>query len=322
MKKRHIALALTGAAGAAVAVKFLTRPASAEWEAAAPSVPHSDRSKFVQVDGIRVHYQEFGNPAGPPVLLIHGYTASIFVWHAAAPLLGNEGFRVIAVDLVGFGYSEKPRSFDYSIDSHARVIARLMDRLGIGRAHIVGSSYGGAVAMTLALDHPERVDKIVLSDAVFNDEPKSHPVLRLAEVPVIGELITPFLVDSKMFLRRRMRKTLSPANHHLITTERVRSVQRPIAAADGHHSVLATSRNWRAKRIERDAHLIEQPTLLIWGHEDRVIPLALGRALHRAIPGARLAVIRKCGHVPQEEKSEIFAGLVSEFCREARQANA
>jgi pimeloyl-ACP methyl ester carboxylesterase len=315
MRKRDLALVIAGAAGAAVAVKFLTRAGTVSWDDCRSLVPHSDRSRFVNVDGARVHYQEFGDRTSPPIVLIHGYTASVYVWHAAAPLLAEAGFRVIAPDLVGFGYSEKPRWFEYSIASQARMISRLMDTLGIGRAHIVGSSYGGAVAMTLALDMPERVDKLVLSDTVCNDEPKNHPVLRLAAFPIIGELITPFVSDSKAFLRKRMHNTLAPANHHLIDTDRVDSIRRPLLAADAHHSLLATSRNWQAARIERDAHLIEPETLIIWGANDRVIPIAAGRKLHKKIPGARMTVIRNCGHVPQEEKSEIFTGLVTEFCQ-------
>jgi pimeloyl-ACP methyl ester carboxylesterase len=315
MKKRNLALAIGGAAGAVIAVKFLTRAGSVRWEDVSDRVPHSDRSKFVKVDGARVHYQEFGDPVNPPIILIHGYTASVYVWKKAAPMLADAGFRVIAIDLLGFGFSEKPRWFDYSIDSHARMISRTMDRLGIGRAHVVGSSYGGAVALSLTLDVEERVDKLVLVDTVCNDKPKNHPVLRLAAIRGVGELITPFLVESKYFLRKRMENTLAPVNHHLITKERVESIRRPLSAADAHHSVLATSRNWHAEILERDAHLISRPTLIIWGKDDRVIPIKCGRTLHREIPGSRFVVIRNCGHVPQEEKSEVFTNLVSEFVR-------
>lgn len=313
MKKRDLALAVGGGLAAAVAVKMLTRERSASWERAREVLPHSDRSRFITIDGIRIHIQEFGDPNGPPLLLIHGYTASVYVWKSAAPLLAAEGFRVIALDLVGFGYSEKPRWFDYTIPSQARIVSRLMDRLGIGSVTVVGSSYGGAVAATLALDYPGRVEKLVLVDAVINDDAKRHPVLRLASVPGVGEVITPFLVDSKAFLRMRMHNTLAPANHHMITDERISSVQRPLKAADAHHSVLATSRNWHARRIENDAHLIAQPTLLIWGEEDRVIPLANGIKLYDSIVRSRLVVLKNCGHVPPEEKTDAFVRLVADF---------
>lgn len=318
MKKRNIALAFGGAVGAAVAVKLLTRPATVEFEKVAGYVPHADKSRFVNVDGIRLHYQEFGDAAAPPMLLIHGYTASVYVWKTVAPMFAEAGYRVIAVDLVGYGYSEKPRWFDYAIQSQARMIERFMDRLGIGRAIVVGSSYGGAVALNLTLDYGERVEKLVLVDAVINDDQKNHPLLRLAAIPGVGEALTPFLCDSRFFLRHRMQGTLAKANHALITKDRIDNIMRPLSNADGHHSVLATSRNWDANRLEQDAHQITQQTLIIWGDSDGVIPIENGYKLHESILNSRFVIFKSCGHVPQEEKSEMFTELVTEFCHDRK----
>jgi pimeloyl-ACP methyl ester carboxylesterase len=137
-------------------------------------------------------------------------------------------------------------------------------------------------------------------------------------VPGVGEAIAPFLADTKAFHRHRMRKTLSPANHDLITQDRVESIARPIAAADAHHSLLATSRNWHADRITYDAHLINQPTLIIWGEDDKVIPITDAYTLHDRILHSRLVILKHCGHVPMEEKSDIFTDLVTEFCRDRK----
>lgn len=317
MKKRNIAFGFAGGIAAAIAIKMLTRPATARWEDAADFLPHAEKSDFVTVDGIKIHFQRFGDsPSIADLILIHGYTASVYVWQTVAPILATNGLRVFALDLPGFGYSDKPRNFDYSIASQARIVERFMDRLGLGRPVVVGSSYGGAVAMMLALDYPERVSKLVLVDPVTNDEPKRHPVLRLAAVPGVGEIIAPFLADARSFHRRRMRKTLAPANHDLITDERVEAVRRPLAAADAHNSLLATSRRWQAGRIEQDARLIDQPTLIVWGEEDRIIPVENGYRLLESILHSRLVVFRDCGHLPMEEKPELFTDIVSEFCRD------
>ncbi len=318
MKKKNVALALAGGVGAAVAVKMLTRAKTVVWDEVAEHVPHSDHSHFVNVENVRIHYQEFGDSTNPTLLLIHGFTASLFVWHKVAPMLADAGFHVVAVDLVGFGYTEKPRWFDYSIPSQAHIVSRFMNTLGIGRATLVGSSYGGAVAMTIGLDYPEYVEKLVLIDAVINDEVLQHPLLRLASIRGLGEVVTPFIVDSKMMLRRRMRGTLSKKNHDLITPDRVSNVLRPLTAADGHHSVLATSRAWSANRLEEDAHLINQPTLIIWGEEDGVLGIRNGHKLHDAILHSRFVILKNCGHVPAEEKSELVAELVSEFCHDKK----
>jgi pimeloyl-ACP methyl ester carboxylesterase len=318
MKKRDVALGVAGAIGAAVAIKMLTRARSVNWDDVADLIPHSEHSHFVQVDGARIHFQEFGDATKPTILLIHGYTASLYVWKTVAPMLADAGFHVVALDLLGFGYSDKPSWFDYAIGSQARVVARFMNRLGIGRATIVGSSYGGAVAATLALDYPERVEKLVLVDTVCNDNLKNHPILKLASVPGLGEALTPFLIDSRAFQRHRMRGTLARANHQLITKDRVESIRRPLAAADAHHSLLATSRAWSANRIEQDAHLIDQPTLIIWGEDDKVIPVSDGHKLHHSILHSRFVVLKDCGHIPQEEKSDLFVELVTEFCRDRK----
>ena len=319
MKKRYLAAGMfTGAIGSLVAWKFLTRPGEVSWEDVADKVKHSENSHFTEVDGATVHYQEFGDKINPTLILIHGYTASTYVWHTVAPLLAEQGFRVIAVDLLGFGYSDKPAWFEYSIVAQARIVERFMDRLGIGRAVLIGSSYGGAVASTVALDYGERVEKLVLVDAVINDEAKNKPMLKLASFTGLGEIFTPFLLDSKRFMRRRMKDTLALQNHHLITQERVDSVQRPLGAADAHRSVLSSARNWNADRIEEDAYLINHPTLIIWGEDDKIIPLRNGEKLHREILNSQFFVLKDCGHVPQEEKPELFVELVAEFCHDKK----
>ena len=315
MKKRNLAIGIGGAIGAALAVKMLTRARTVDWDRVADQVVHSDRSEFVTVDGIRIHYQEFGDAANPPIVLIHGFTASLFVWHKVAPMLADAGFRVVAMDLVGFGYSEKPRWFEYTIAAQARMVSGLMQRLGIGRATVVGSSYGGAVAMTLALDYSASVEKLVLIDGVCNDEVLRQPILRLVSIPAVGEAIVPFLVDSRLMLKRRMRRSLSKSNYDLITKDRIANVIRPLRAADAHHSLLATSRNWRACRLEQDANLIDHPTLIIWGEDDTVVGIHNGYRLHDEILKSRFVVLRDCGHVPAEEKSELVSELVVEFSR-------
>lgn len=316
MKKKYLAAGIgLGAIGGLIGWKFLTRASEANWEDYADEIHHPAHSHFAEIDGLRVHYQEFGQPTNPTLLLIHGFTASTQVWRTVAPMLAMRGFRVVAVDLIGFGFSSKPSWFEYSIASQARIIERFMHRLGIGRATLVGSSYGGAVAATVALDYPEFVEKLVLVDSVINDDLKNHPLLKLTAIPGVGELLSPFFIDSKAFAKHRMRETLAPANHHLITKDRIEGSLRPLSAADAHHSVLQTARAWDANRIEEDAQLINQPTLIIWGENDTVIPIENGETLHDSILNSRFVVFKNCGHVPQEEVPDSFVNVVTEFCQ-------
>jgi pimeloyl-ACP methyl ester carboxylesterase len=304
-----------GLAGAAVAAKLLARARDLSWEEHAESLPHGARSRFAEVGGVRVHYQEAGERGAPAVVLIHGFCASTLVWADVLVPISEMGYRVVALDLVGFGYSGKPGNWDYTIEAQARVVAGLMDELGIESASLVGSSYGGAVASVCALDHAERVRKLVLVCAVSNDEVKRQTLLRLAAAPLMGDVLSPLVLDSPRLMRWRMRRVYSAANGHLIEDGRMTTQHRPLRAAATQRAVLQTLRRWRAGRVEEEAHRIRHPTLLVWGEEDRDVPLRNGERLHALLPHSRLVVFRDCGHLPQEERPEEFAGLVAGFCK-------
>ena len=262
--------------------------------------------------GVRVHYQEAGPEDGPVVILIHGFTASTLVWSEVLLPIAGEGFRVIAPDLMGFGFSEKPRDGEYTIDAHARMITGLMDALGIERATLVGSSYGGAIAATCALDYASRVERLVLVSAVSNDDIKRRPLLRLAASPVVGELLSPLMLDLRWMVKRHL-KSNTVSNAAWFDDKRVAAYHTPLRAVDTQRAALRMLRRWSAERISREAHLIKQPTLIIWGEHDAEIPLRDGEHLHREIPGSRLIVFRRCGHLPQEEYPREFTRLVAEF---------
>ena len=316
MKKRYLIAGGYGLAGAALAAKLLSRPRDVEWEAHAHALPHAAHSRFAEVGGLRVHYQEAGERDAPPVILIHGFCASTFVWSDVLLPIAERGFRVIAADLIGFGFSSKPKNFEYTIEAQARVVAGLMDELGIERAAFVGSSYGGAVAATLALDYTARVERLVLVSAVSNDSVRNQFLLRLAASPVMGDLFSPLMLGSNKLMRWRMNKVYAEgAPPNLFDEERMTAHQRPLRAAATHRAVIRTLRRWRANRIECEAHRITQPALLIWGEGDRDVPLVFGERLHQAMPHARLIVFRNCGHLPQEEYPREFATLASEFLK-------
>jgi pimeloyl-ACP methyl ester carboxylesterase len=310
--------AAAAVAGGALALKLLTRPQDVEWGEHRERLHHAERSRFVEIENVRVHYQEAGEADAPAVLLIHGFCASNFVWNDALVPLAEAGFRVVAPDLVGFGFSGKPGEGEYTIEAQARIIVGLLDALGIGRATLVGSSYGGAVAAVCALDYASRVERLALVGAVSNDEIIRRPLLRLAATPVMGELLAPVLLDVRRFVKNRLRTTYAAGNNYLLDPARITAHQRPLRAAATHRAILRTLRNWRATRIELEAARITQPTLLVWGAHDRDVPLCYGERLHELIKHSRLFVFHDCGHLPQEERPEAFVSLVAEFCRGAQ----
>jgi pimeloyl-ACP methyl ester carboxylesterase len=315
MKKRYLLAGVSGIVAGAVAAKLLTRPSDVSWPDSINLIYHAEHSWFTTIDGVRIHYQEAGDEDAPPLILIHGFISSNLVWNEVFLPLAGAGFRVIAPDLPGYGYSDKPVDGEYTIAAQARAVLGLMDRLEIDRATIVGASYGGAVAALLALDCPERVTKLVLVGAVSNDEPKKKLLLRLASVPLLGDLATPLFLGSRWILRKRTadvyRRLGLPiderkleARHHLLET------------ANTHRAMIRTVRRWSANRISREASLIRQPTMLIWGEEDTHIPISEALRLRDAIPNSRLIVFRRCGHLPPTEYPEKFVGVVAEFCKE------
>src|SRR5215217_7665000 len=310
MKKRYW---IASAATLALAGKLLTRPRDADWHKCCDIVFHSEHSCFIDVDGVRVHYQEAGDEHAPAIVLIHGFASSTLVWSKVFLKLAEAGYRVIAVDMLGYGYSAKPRNGEYTIAGQAKLLTRLLDCLGIPRAIFVGSSYGGAVAATSALDYPDRVEKLILVGTVNNNRPLAFTLMRLFGSPLFGDVVSPLLIGSRRLLRRRMKRVYD--RHEWVLDERrVDARHLPLRAAGTQRAIIRTVRAWDAERISRDAHLIRQPALLLWGENDREIPLSDGERLHAEIAGSRLIVFLNCGHLPHEEYPEAFTKVVADFC--------
>ena len=314
MKKRYLVAGLSGVIAGAVATKLLTRPTDVSWPDSLDFIYNPESSWFTHVNGVRVHYQEAGDEKAPPIILIHGFISSNLIWSHVLEPLAQKGFRAIAPDLPGYGYSEKPRDAEYTINEQARSVIGLMDRLGIRKAAIAGASYGGAIAATMALDYPERVEKLVLVGAVTNDEVKKKFLLRVSALPLIGDVATPLFLGSRWILRKRMedmyRRLQRPINEKMVASR-----HHLLETANAHRAMIRTARRWSANRIGREASLIRQSTMLVWGDQDDHIPLDDAFKLRDAMPNAKLIVFHNCGHLPPAECPEKFVEAVVEFCK-------
>ncbi len=313
MKKRYWLGGLSALAGALVAGKLLLRPRDVEWASNRDVVFNAEYSCFAEVDGVNVHYQEAGDSSAPPLVLIHGFASSNLVWSKVLLPLAEAGFRVIAPDLLGYGYSGKPRDLEYTIASQAKMVIGLLKQLGIARTVLIGSSYGGAVAATIALDQPGLVKKLVLVGAVTNNRPTRYMLMRLFGSPIIGDILSPLVVGSRRLLRMRMKRVYDRHAWEL-DERRVQARHLPLATRGTHRAIIRTVRRWDAERVSREAHLLKQPTLIVWGDTDREVPLTDGERLRQEIPDSRLIVFRDCGHLPHEEYPAEFTKLVAEFC--------
>ena len=314
MKKRYLLAGLSGVVAGAVATKLLTRPTDVSWPESLDFIYNPEYSWFTRVNGVRIHYQEAGDDSALPIILIHGFISSNLIWSHVLQPLARAGFRAIAPDLPGYGYSDKPAHARYTIDEQAAAVIGLMDRLGIDQAVIAGASYGGAVASMIALDYPERVKKLILVGAVTNDDPKRKLLLRISCLPLIGDVTTPLFLGSRWILRKRMedmyRRMGRPINEKMVASR-----HHLLATANTHRAMIRTARRWSANRIQREASLIRQPTLLVWGDGDDHIPIENAFMMRDTLPNARLIVFRNCGHLPPAESPDKFVEAVSEFCK-------
>ena len=260
------------------------------------------RSAYVEVDGNRVHYFEAKPPngsAGIPLVLVHGLGARGEDWSRMIPALAAKGFHVYVPDLLGYGRSAKP-DVSYSITMEEGVAVDYMHAMGLLRADVDGWSMGGWIAAKLALDHPEMVDRLVLDDSAgLTFKPTFD---RTAFVPANPVALT------------RLISMLSPKPRVLpgfvvqATLRRVAKmgwvVQRSMDSMEAGGDLL-------------DSRLggITQPTLIVWGMQDNLIPVSVGEQMHRDIRGSNFVGISGCGHLAAEECSKPVLAATIQFLR-------
>jgi len=289
-------LVLIVIAAIAFTVFWLARPADVSFEEVRASVPYSESSRFAEIDGVRIHYQEKG--VGTPLVLIHGFTSSTYTWKDVfEPLSRN--FRVIAVDLKGFGFSGKPDG-DYTRRAQAQLVIHLLDNLKIDKAWLMGNSMGGEVALNVALADPQRVAGLILIDtsgvAIKGVGSLAPAYVR---IPIVGRLLAALALTSDKLVREGLEKSFFDDTK--ITDDRVAHYYRPLRTRGGQLAALRARTQWDQFPIEQDLGKITARTLIIWGEEDALIPLAAGRTMNSLIKDSQLVIIEKCGHVPQEE---------------------
>jgi pimeloyl-ACP methyl ester carboxylesterase len=275
----------------------------------------------VRAGGHSIAFQEAGPADGPVVILLHGLASDADTWDKALGLLAERGLRVLAVDLLGHGESDKPDS-DYLLVDFAEFLARFMDALGIERATLCGHSFGGAIAMFFGTRHPERVDRVVLVSAGGLGR-EVHPLLRAAALRVAPGVL-------RRAMSPRMRRLYANAGLHKalgLTPDNVANLRRAgraLGTAEGQAAFFASVRGVIAPSGQRTASddmrtFAEQvPMLLVWSEDDPVIPLAHAQAhAERAKPYSRLVIFPSRGHEPHRRNAERFATEVANFVLES-----
>ncbi len=266
------------------------------------------RSESVQVDGYRMHYFEalppriHGKLLAPetPLVLIHGLGSRGEDWSGMIPTLAAKGFHVYAPDLLGYGRSASPADADYSISLQERTVADFMRTLGIARADVGGWSMGGWIALKLTADNPQLVDRLVVFDAAGVYFPPTFD----------ASLFTP----SDAAGLNKLSSMLSPHPRALpafVERAAIRKLRANAWVIDRSVASMTAGRDLMDFRL----HQIKAPTLLVWGAQDVLIPLAVAQRMHRDIAGSSLLIVEGCGHLaPAECSKPVLRGTV-EFLR-------
>ena len=277
---------------------------------ATPSNPEIGQS--ITAAGIRTNYHDSGG-AGAPVLLIHGSGPGVSAWanwRLVMPALAQQA-RVIAPDMVGFGYTERPQDFVYNMDAWVRQAVGLLDALGIERTDLVGNSFGGGLSLALAIRHPERVRRLVLMGSAGVSFPLTEGLDAVwgytPSVENMRAIMDYFAFDQGLMsddlARLRFEASIRPGFQESFAAMFPAPRQRWIEA-------LASA--------EADIRALPHQALVIHGREDRVIPLSTSLTLSSWIQRSQLHVYGQCGHWTQIEHAARFARLVGDFLTEAR----
>ena len=252
-------------------------------------------SKFISVDGLEVHYKDEGR--GFPIVLLHGTSASLHTWDAwTKELIKN--YRVIRMDLPAFGITGPNATNQYDLETYNRFLEQFLNQLKVDNFVLAGNSLGGSIGWYYASDHQEQVKQLILLDPGGFPSEKEHPLIfRLAEIPVVNQLlkhITPrsFVKDNLKevyFDDSKISEALIDRYHQMILRE-------------GSRKAFIEKANLEVQDDTDRLSLVKAPTLIIWGEDDIWIPVENAVKFMKELANSRLIVMEETGHVPMEER--------------------
>ena len=299
-----------GVLGLNLALMFLMAAGCSSQKEAHPT---SERypMKQVSVEGINISYIEKGK--GNPIVLVHGIPTSSFLWRDMIEELSTHG-RVIALDLPGFGFSDPPQNGDYSISNYARVFERFLQALSIEQATLVCHDYGGPITLTYALRHPDKWERLIILDTFLHRDLPPWPLsMKMAKIRPIGEIF--MWLGGKSIARAGLQGGVIDKSR--VSEGVVRRYYMPGGNPDKlNRSMLGTLRIDAVKDlefIEKNLKTIKKPTLILWGENDKFLPLYLGERIQKDIKGSKMEKIPNCGHFVQEDQPGRATKLILEF---------
>jgi pimeloyl-ACP methyl ester carboxylesterase len=277
--------------------------------------PSLGEAKIFDYQGVRINYYEAGQ--GPPVILLHGFGASAYSWRFLGPALAKD-HRVLTIDLKGFGLSAKPEDGKYAISDQADMVAEFIRARDLHDLVVIGHSMGGGVTLMTYFkvreQDPARIKKLVLIDSA--GYPQKMPwFIWLAKAPVLGS-VGGKLVSPRFATAQVLRKCYY--NKDKITDEQIDTYAYYGSLPGAREALVQTAQQIVPEDIEAVTaryKTISVPVLIIWGAEDEVVPLSVGKQFKRDIPNSELVILPQCGHMPPEEEPGETTRLVKEFLK-------
>lgn len=261
-----------------------------------------------------VHVERYGR-GGEPVVLLHGFGTSSFLWRNIAPALTLAGLTAFAIDLLGYGESDRPMDADYSIAAQSEYVDRALAGLHIARATVVGLGIGGGIAQRLACTRPARVRRLALINSVAFDECPGRDVRSIQLGTARFALrVSQGVLGAAPLLKRVLEEGVARAE--AMPSRLVARYLAPYAGADGVMHLLALARTLRADDVESlPLARLDLPTLIIWGEAEPWLDGGLPERLQRVIPGSRLVRMAGAGRLVPEDSPEVLAQILTEYAR-------
>jgi pimeloyl-ACP methyl ester carboxylesterase len=293
---------VAGVLVAVIGIGFWTRPVSYFNAAVYLSEFFSGvESRTVQVAGCRVHYLAEGPAGGPVVVLVHGLGGRAEDWRKLAPYFVKAGYRVYLPDLPGYGRSEQPAEFSYSVHDEAEAVVGFLDALKLKQVDLGGWSMGGGIVQHVAFRHPERVSKLMLFDSIgIYEMPKFDTRLFTPATPAELDQLDALLMPNP------------PKVPGFIARDILRRAKKNAWVIQRALNSMRTGQDATDKLLPQ----LRMPVLIVWGAEDRTIPLDQGETMHRLVPHSQMDIFPGCGHLAPGQCAARIGPAVVEFLKQ------
>ncbi|MBA2871522.1 pimeloyl-ACP methyl ester carboxylesterase [Anoxybacillus calidus] len=259
------------------------------------------------IHGVNIHYELYNQRSNQPfIVLIHGFLSSTFSYRRLIPYLMND-FSVLALDLPPFGKSEKSIRFQYTYKNLATLVIELLARLQIRSCILVGHSMGGQISLNIAKQRPDLVQQMILLC--------SSGYLKRAQMPLLLSTYIPYfhLYVKRWLERQGVEKNLLNViyDHSLIDEEMCKGYEQPFYDEQIFKALARLIRHREGDLSSEELKKIKTPSLLVWGEEDKVVPIHIGKRLHQDLPNSQFISFPKTGHLlPEEKPSHVYEQIL------------